>query len=107
MVDAPRGYCYPTDTPEEEECAFGALYLMLLVEAAWRRRCAIRASYDLLRWIVRARAAWPRHPGGFRPPWDAFCDLARRWLRSAASRLWRMTFRSCRGGAHRRAECGN
>ncbi len=37
------------------------------------------ASYDALRWIVRAGAAWRLLPGDF-PPWHVVYDQARRWL---------------------------
>ena len=78
MFIAPRGYCYPTDTTEEE-WAFAAPYLTLLPEDAGQRRYPLRASYDALRWIVRAGAAWRLLPGDF-PPWHAVYDQARRWL---------------------------
>jgi transposase len=71
-------YSYPTDT-SEEEWAFAAPYLTLLPENAGQRRHELRASYDALRWIVRAGAAWRLLPGDF-PPWHAVYDQARRWL---------------------------
>ncbi len=78
MSPEPRRYCYPTDT-SEEEWAFAAPYLTLLPENAGQRRHELRASYDALRWIVRAGAAWRLLPGDF-PPWHAVYDQARRWL---------------------------
>jgi transposase len=78
MSAEPRRYCYPTDT-SEEEWAFAAPYLLLLPEGAGQRRHDLRASYDALRWIVRAGAAWRLLPGDF-PPWHAVYDQARRWL---------------------------
>lgn len=78
MSSDPRRYCYPTDSTEEE-WAFAAPYLTLLPEDAGQRRHALRASYDALRWIVRAGAAWRMLPGDF-PPWHVVYDQARRWL---------------------------
>jgi transposase len=78
MSTEPRRYSYPTDTTEEE-WAFAAPYQTLLPEDAGQRRHALRASYDALRWIVRAGAAWRLLPGDF-PPWHAVYDQARRWL---------------------------
>ena len=79
MSAEPRRYCYPTDT-SEEEWAFAAPYLTPLPEdAGQRRRHDLRASYDALRWIVRAGAAWRLLPGDS-PPWHAVYDQARRWL---------------------------
>jgi transposase len=78
MPAEPHRYCYPTDTTEEE-WAFAAPYLTLLPEGAGQRRYELRASYDALRWIVRAGAAWRMLPGDF-PPWHAVYDQARRWL---------------------------
>jgi transposase len=78
MSAAPCTYSYPTDTTEEE-WAFAAPYLLLLPEDAGQRRHELRASYDALRWIVRAGAAWRLLPGDF-PPWHAVYDQARRWL---------------------------
>jgi len=77
MSSDPRRYCYPTDSTEEE-WAFAAPYLTLLPEEAGQRRYALRASYDALRWIVRAGAAWRMLPGDF-PPWHVVYDQARRW----------------------------
>jgi len=77
MSVEPRQYCYPTDTTEE--WAFAAPYLTLLPEEAGQRRYPLRASYDALRWIVRAGAAWRLLPGDF-PPWHVVYDQARRWL---------------------------
>ena len=73
-----RAYCYPTDTTEEE-WAFAAPYLTLLPEDAGQRRHDLRATYDALRWIVRAGSPWRLLPGDF-PPWHAVYDQARRWL---------------------------
>jgi transposase len=78
MSTEPRCYSYPTDT-SEEEWAFAAPYLTLLPEDAGQRRHELRASYDGLRWMVRAGAAWRLLPGDF-PPWHAVYDQARRWL---------------------------
>jgi transposase len=78
MPSGPRHYRYPTDTTEEE-WAFAAPYLTLLPGDAGQRRHGLRASYDALRWIVRAGAAWRLLPGDF-PPWHAVYDQARRWL---------------------------
>jgi transposase len=78
MSAEPRRYCYPTDT-SEEEWAFAAPYLTLLPEGAGQRRYELRASYDALRWIVRAGAAWRLLPGDF-PPWHVVYDQVRRWL---------------------------
>ncbi|MDJ0391146.1 IS5 family transposase [Roseomonas sp. E05] len=63
----------------EEEWAFAAPYLTLLPEDAGQRRHALRASYDALRWIIRAGAAWRMLPGDF-PPWHMVYDQARHWL---------------------------
>jgi len=78
MSTDPRRFCYPTDSTEEER-AFAAPYLTLLPEGAGQRRYALRASYDALRWIVRAGAAWRKLPGDF-PSWHVVYDRARRWL---------------------------
>ncbi|MXP66023.1 IS5/IS1182 family transposase, partial [Roseomonas sp. M0104] len=106
MSTDPHRYCYPTDSTEEE-WAFAAPYLMLLPEDAGQRRHVLRASYDALRWIVRAGAAWRMLPGDF-PPWHVVYDQARRL---AGGRLLRghgarPAGRAAAGReARRRAEC--
>ena len=75
-----RVYSYPTDCTEEE-WAFVAPYLTLLPEDAGQRRHDLRASFDALRWLMRAGAPWRLLPGDF-PPWHAVYDQAQRWITS-------------------------
>ena len=77
-MTASRGYRYPTDCTEEE-WAFAAPYLTLLPEDAGQRRHDLRASFDALRWLMRAGAPWRLLPGDF-PPWHAVYDQAQRWI---------------------------
>jgi transposase len=69
---------YPTDV-SDEEWAFVAPYLSLMVEDAPQRRHARREVFNALRWIVHTGAPWRYLPGEF-PPWEAVYQQTRRWL---------------------------
>jgi transposase len=69
---------YPSDV-SDEEWAFAAPYLTLMMEDAPQRRHDLREVFNALRWIVRTGAPWRYLPTNF-PPWPAVYQQTRRWL---------------------------
>jgi len=71
---------YPSDV-SDEEWAYVAPYLTLMLEGAPQREYPLREVFDALRWLVRAGAPWRYLPGDF-PPWEAVYQQAQRWMRA-------------------------
>ena len=69
---------YPSDV-SDDEWAFVAPYLSLMVEDAPQRRYDLREVYNALRWIVRTGAQWRMLPTNF-PPWAAVYQQTQRWI---------------------------
>lgn len=59
---------YPTDV-RDDEWAFVAPYLTLMIEDAPQRRHALREVFNALRWVVHPGAQWRYLPGNL-PPWE-------------------------------------
>ena len=68
----------PSDVGDDE-WAFVAPYLSLLVQIAAQRRHELREVFNALRWMVRAGAPWRMLPVHF-PPWEAVSQQTRRWI---------------------------
>ena len=73
---------YPSDV-SDDEWAFAAPYLSLMVDDAPQRRHELREVDNALRWIVRTGAQWRMLPTNF-PPWAAAGTLwvqqTQRWI---------------------------
>ena len=69
---------YPSDV-SDDEWAFVAPYLSLMVEDAPQRRHDLREVYNAVRWIVRTGAQWRMLPTNF-PPWAAVYQQTHRWI---------------------------
>lgn len=69
---------YPSDV-SDDEWAFVAPYLSLMIEDAPQRRHDLREVYNALRWIVRTGAQWRMLPTNF-PPWAAVYQQTQRWI---------------------------
>jgi transposase len=69
---------YPTDV-SDDEWAFVAPYLTLMVPEAPQRVHDLREVFNALRWIVRTGAPWRYLPHEF-PPWEAVYQQAQRWI---------------------------
>jgi len=69
---------YPSDV-SDDEWAFVAPYLSLMVEAAPQRRHDMREVYNAVRWIVGTGAQWRMLPTNF-PPWAAVYQQTQRWI---------------------------
>ena len=69
---------YPSDV-SDDEWAFAAPYLSLMVDDAPQRRHELREVYNALRWIVRTGAQWRMLPTNF-PPWAAVYQQTQRWI---------------------------
>jgi transposase len=69
---------YPTDV-NDDEWAFVAPYLSLMIPEAPQRRYDLREVYNALRWIVHTGAPWRYLPGDL-PPWQTVYQQTRRWL---------------------------
>jgi len=69
---------YPSDV-SDDEWAFVAPYLSLMVEDATQRHHPVREVYNALRWIVRTGAQWRMLPTNF-PPWAAVYQQTQRWI---------------------------
>src|SRR5215210_3169967 len=68
---------YPSDV-SDEEWAFAAPYLALLVEDAPQRTHALREVFNGLRYILRTGMQWRWMPNDL-PPWPAVYQQTRRW----------------------------
>src|SRR5919108_5352978 len=71
---------YPSDV-SDEEWAFVAPYLTLMIEDAPQRIHNLREVFNGLRWIVRAGAPWRMMPNDL-PPWEAVYQQTLRWLKA-------------------------
>lgn len=71
---------YPSDV-SDEEWAFAAPYLTLMIEEAPQREHDLREVYNALRWIVRTGSAWRYLPHDL-PPWSAVYQQTHRWLKA-------------------------
>lgn len=71
---------YPTDV-SDEEWAFVAPYLTLMVEDAPQREHSLREVFNGLRWITRSGSAWRLMPHDL-PPWAAVYQQAQRWYKA-------------------------
>ena len=69
---------YPSDI-SDEEWAFAAPYLTLMIEEAPQREHDLREVYNALRWIVRTGSAWRYLPHDL-PPWSAVYQQTQRWI---------------------------
>jgi transposase len=69
---------YPSDVTDDE-WAFVAPYLTLMIEDAPQRRHDLREVFNALRWIVRTGAQWRMLPTNF-PPWAAVYQQTQRWI---------------------------
>jgi transposase len=69
---------YPSDV-SDDEWAFVAPYLSLMVEDAPQRHHALREVFNALRWTVRTGAQWRMLPTNF-PPWAAVYQQTQRWI---------------------------
>lgn len=69
---------YPSDVTDEE-WAFVAPYLTLMVLDAPQRKHDLREVFNALLWLVRTGAMWRYLPNDF-PPWPAVYQQAQRWL---------------------------
>lgn len=74
----PTRKSYPSDV-SEEEWAFAAPYLTLMVEEAPQREHDLREVYNALRWIVRTGSPWRYIPNDL-PPWSAVYQQTQRWI---------------------------
>lgn len=70
---------YPTDV-SDEEWAFVALYLALMIEDAPREH-SDREVFNGLRWIVRVGSAWRHQPHDL-PPEAAVYQQTQRWFKA-------------------------
>jgi len=69
---------YPSDV-SDDEWAFVAPYLSLMIEEAPQRVYPLREVFNGLRWLVRAGAAWRMMPNDL-PPWAVVYQQTQRWL---------------------------
>ncbi len=73
---------YPSDV-SDEEWAFAAPYLTLMVEEAPQREHDLREVYNALRWVVRTGSPWRYIPHDL-PPWSAVYQQTQRWIAAGA-----------------------
>ena len=71
---------YPSDL-SDEEWAFCARYLTLMREDAPQWDYPLRATFDALRYMVRAGCPWRMMPNDL-PPWYSVQQQAQRWMRA-------------------------
>jgi transposase len=69
---------YPSDV-SDDEWAFVAPYLTLMIDDAPQRVYSLREVFNGARWIARAGTAWHMMPHDL-PPWQAICQQTRRWI---------------------------
>jgi len=69
---------YPSDVTDDE-WAFVAPYLILMVSDAPQRYHDLREVFNGLRWIVRTGAQWRMMPTNL-PPWFTIYQQTRRWF---------------------------
>lgn len=71
---------YPSDVADEE-WAFAAPYLTLMMEDAPQRKHSLREVFNGLRYIVKTGAPWRWMPNDL-PPWPAVFQQTQRWLQA-------------------------
>jgi len=71
---------YPSDV-SDDEWAFVAPYLTLMIEDAPQRTHSLREVFNGLRWIVRAGAMWRMLPNDL-PPWHTVYQQTQRWIKA-------------------------
>jgi transposase len=71
---------YPSDV-SDDEWAFVAPYLTLMIEDAPQREYSLREVFNGLRWVVRAGASWRMMPHDL-PPWHTVYQQTQRWLKA-------------------------
>jgi len=71
---------YPSDV-RDDEWAFVAPYLTLMIEDAPQRTHSLREVFNGLRWIVRAGAMWRMLPNDL-PPWHTVYQQTQRWIKA-------------------------
>lgn len=71
---------YPSDVTNEE-WAFVAPYLTLMIEAAPQREYSLREVFNGLRWLVRTGAQWRMMPNDL-PPWFTVFQQTQRWVKA-------------------------
>lgn len=69
---------YPSDV-SDEEWAFVAPYLTLMLQEAPQREHSLREVFNGLRWLIRAGASWRMMPHDL-PPWAAVYQQTQRWF---------------------------
>lgn len=69
---------YPSDI-SDDEWAFCAPYLTLMIEAAPQRRYPLREVFNGLRYIVKTGMQWRWMPNDL-PPWPVVYQQAQRWF---------------------------
>lgn len=72
---------YPSDV-SDDEWAFIAPYLTLMIENAPQRSHSLREVFNGLRWMVRAGATWRMMPNDL-PPWFTVFQQTQRWIRAS------------------------
>ena len=76
----PTPHRYPSDV-SDDEWAFVAPYLALVVQTAPQRKHDLRRSFDALRYVIRSGCPWRHLPGDF-PPWAAVYQQTQRWIKA-------------------------
>ncbi|GAP99533.1 IS5 family transposase [Leptolyngbya sp. NIES-2104] len=71
---------YPTDV-SDDEWAFVAPYLTLMIEDAPQRDHSLREVFNGLRWMVRAGSSWRLMPHDL-PPWHTVYQQTQRWIKA-------------------------
>ena len=71
---------YPSDV-SDDEWAFVAPYLTLMVEDAPQRQHSLREVFNALRYLVRTGAQWRYLPNDL-PPWYTVYQQTQRWLKA-------------------------
>lgn len=71
---------YPSDV-SDDEWAFVAPYLTLMIPDAPQRHYDLREVFNALRWLVRSGAPWRMLPHDF-PRWEAVYQQTQRWLQA-------------------------
>src|ERR671932_567167 len=81
-MEASRRKPYPSDV-SDEEWAFVAPYLTLMIETAPQRIYELREVFNGLPYIVQTGTPWRWMPNDL-PPWDVVYQQSQRWLRAAS-----------------------
>ena len=73
---------YPSDV-SDEEWAFVAPYLTLMVESAPQREYSLRTVFNGLRYMIRAGCPWRMIPNDL-PPWAMVYQQTQRWIQAGS-----------------------